>query len=113
MPSYVLCKVVNSGKSEPFRIGVNYGKTKTLCANTFLEPTVSDINTVLNEGISMEGHRVSVKRAAVVCDAPTKAYVLGVKGHSGYLSCTTCTTEGDFLQGCICFPELDDPPKKN
>ncbi|CAN7946204.1 unnamed protein product, partial [Ixodes pacificus] len=72
----VLCQVINCGKSQPFLIGVYYGKTKALCANTFLEPTVSDINTVLNEGISMEGHRVAVKLAAIVCDAPAKAYVL-------------------------------------
>lgn len=57
----------------------------------------------------MEGHRVAVKLAAIVCDAPAKAYVLGVKGHSRYFSCTRCTIEGDFLQGRICFPELDAP----
>ncbi|EEC16920.1 hypothetical protein IscW_ISCW024764, partial [Ixodes scapularis] len=72
----VLCQVMNCGESEPCSIEVYYGKTKARYANTFLEPTVSDMNTVLNEGISVEGYRVSIKLAAIVCDAPAEAYVL-------------------------------------
>lgn len=42
-----------------------------------------------------------------VADTPANAYVLNVKNHSGYSSCTKCTTEGEFLKNRICFPETD------
>lgn len=40
------------------------------------------------------------------CDAPAKAFLLKVKGHSGFFSCTRCTIEGEYLQNRVCFPYL-------
>lgn len=36
-----------------------------------------------------------------------KAFVLGVKGHSGYSSCTKCTTEKEYIGTRLCFPQID------
>lgn len=36
-----------------------------------------------------------IELAAIICDAPAKSYVLGIKGHSRYFSCPKCTTERD------------------
>lgn len=46
---------------------------------------------------------------ALICDTPAKAFVLCVKGHSGYSSCTKCTTEGEYVGNRICFPQIDAP----
>jgi len=40
------------------------------------------------------------------CDASAKAFLLKVKGHSGFFSCTWCTVEGEYLQNRVCFPYL-------
>lgn len=37
-----------------------------------------------------------VSRGISICDAPAKSFVLNIKGHNGYFSCTKCTLEGHF-----------------
>lgn len=48
-----------------------------------------------------------MKLKAVVCDAPAKSYVLQVKCHTGYYSCTKGATVGEYLDGCTCFPQMN------
>ena len=40
----------------------------------------------------------------LVCDAPAKSYIMGVKYHSGYSSCTKCEIERVMLRCVLCFP---------
>ncbi|CAN7949918.1 unnamed protein product, partial [Ixodes hexagonus] len=103
----ILCQVKNCGKCDVFPIGVYYGKSKAVCSEAFLRPAVLDINQVLSEGVVLRGKHVRVELAGLVCDAPAKSYVLGIKGHNGYFSCTKCETEGEFINGRMCFPQLD------
>lgn len=41
---------------------------------------------------------------AFCCDAPAKSFVLKIKGHSGFYSCSRCEHEGQYLSNRICFP---------
>ncbi|CAN7937837.1 unnamed protein product [Ixodes hexagonus] len=109
----ILCHVTNCGKCDPFPIGVYYGKSKAVCAREFLRSAVSDINETLSEGLIFQGRQLRIKLSALIFDAPAKSYVLGIKGHNGYFSCTKCETEGDFLNGRMCFPELDAKLRTN
>ncbi|CAN7944463.1 unnamed protein product, partial [Ixodes pacificus] len=109
----ILCQVTNCGECDVFPIGVYYGKSKAVCSEAFLRPAVLDINDVLRVGVVLKGRHIRVKLAAVICDAPAKSYVLGIKGHSGYFSCTRCETEGKFINGRMCFPQLDAKLRTN
>lgn len=42
---------------------------------------------------------------AFICDAPARAYLKCIKGHTGYSSCERCTEYGVHL-GTVVFPEL-------
>ncbi|XP_064477778.1 uncharacterized protein LOC135391453 isoform X3 [Ornithodoros turicata] len=103
----ILCLVTNCGQSTPFPVGVFFGKSKNLCANTFLRPFVSELSEILANGVAVSAKTVAVKLDAIVCDAPAKAYILGIKGHNAYASCTKCVTQGEYQQGRVCFPQLD------
>lgn len=46
--------------------------------------------------------KVNVK--AIICDAPAKSFILNIKGHNGYSSCTKCTIYGDYVNSKMCFP---------
>ncbi|XP_077561437.1 uncharacterized protein LOC144177729 [Haemaphysalis longicornis] len=105
----ILCHVANCEGSEPFPVGVYYGQAKALEANVFLEAFVTDLNTVLQKGELLGNSRVKVQLGAIICDAPAKSYILCIKGHTGYFSCSKCTTEGDFLKDRMSFPQLDAP----
>ncbi|CAN8025052.1 unnamed protein product, partial [Ixodes persulcatus] len=82
---------------------------KALQANVFLTPFMSDLKVVLSEGVAVGNKIFQVQVGAIICDAPAKSYILGIKGHCGYFSCSKCTTEGEYVQGRMCFPELDAP----
>ncbi|XP_064482978.1 uncharacterized protein LOC135395818 [Ornithodoros turicata] len=102
----ILCHVKNY-KCNPFPIGVFYGTSKNISANTFLEHFVSEMIEVLINGVLIDGRIIQAKLAGLICDAPAKAYVFGVKGHNAYYGCTKCTTEGTYQNGRVCYPELD------
>ncbi|XP_077551176.1 uncharacterized protein LOC144164773 [Haemaphysalis longicornis] len=103
----ILCQVANCEGSEPFPVGVYYGQAKALKANVFLEPFVTDLKSALQAGVVLGNRMVQLQVGAIICDAPAKSYILSIKGHSGYFSCSKCVTEGDHLQGRMCFPQLD------
>ena len=54
---------------------------------------------------------------ALICDTPAKAFVLNLKGHTGYDSCSKCQISGDYVRTKstrknakekerICFPGI-------
>ena len=44
-----------------------------------------------------------------VCDAPARAFIKGIKCHSGFASCEKCTVHGEFYVGKVIFPSTDAP----
>ncbi|KYQ48397.1 hypothetical protein ALC60_12559 [Trachymyrmex zeteki] len=54
--------------------------------------------------------KIEIKLHALVCDAPAKSFILGVKNHNGYYSCTKCTIEGKYVNGRVCFSIKDTNP---
>ncbi|KAM7286796.1 uncharacterized protein ISCGN_003897 [Ixodes scapularis] len=109
----ILCQAANCAGSDPFPVGVYHGQCKALQSNVFLSPFVSDLKGVLSEGVAIGNRVFRVQVGAIICDAPAKSYILGTKGHSGYFSCSKCTTEGEFVRGRMCFPDLDAPLRTN
>ena len=43
---------------------------------------------------------------AFICDAPARAYLKCVKGHTGYYGCERCTVKGVHENRRVTFPEL-------
>lgn len=50
--------------------------------------------------------RKNIVIEVICCDAPARAFLLKVKNHSRFFSCTRCTVEGDYQQNRVCFPYL-------
>jgi hypothetical protein len=90
-----------------FPIGIYFGKTKPDDCYSFLKPFVDEAVKLTNDGVAINGKNVRIVIKAIVCDAPAKAYVLGVKHHSGYSSCTRCKQTGLWYQNRITFPKFD------
>lgn len=92
-----------------FVIGIYHGNEKPADANDFLKDFVKEAKEICEKGVHVNGRNIPCKIEALICDAPAKAFVLCVKGHCGYSSCTKCTTEGDYLEKRMCFPQIDAP----
>jgi len=54
----------------------------------------------------------SVKIHSFVCNAPARAFLKGVKNHSGYASCEKCTEHGEYV-GKVILPGTTAPLRTN
>lgn len=107
----ILCSDINSETVYP--VGAFYGKNKPVDANEFLDSFVQEAIIICNNGV--KNNNVTIE--GIVCDAPAKSFVLYLKGHTGYDSCSKCLikgechrppalTRGKKKKGRVCFPGI-------
>lgn len=87
-------------------VGIYYGVKKLDSNCTFLSAFVEDIIHTMETGIVLNGKRFFVKIKGFCCDAPAKAFILGIKGHTGYSSCTKCKQGGRYFANRMTFPDI-------
>ena len=99
----ILCS--EKSAKDVYIIGVYSGQFKPTNGNEFLKMFTEESITIINSGIIINNIVYSVRIDALICDTPAKAFILCIKYHSGYSSCTKCTIEGKMFK-CICFPGI-------
>jgi hypothetical protein len=104
----ILCLIHNIGHKEPFVVGLFCGKVKPSSASEFLSDFVADLLTILREGLSINGKIYSFSLHSFVCDAPARAFIKGIKSHSGYASCEKCSVHGEH-DGKVLFISTNSP----
>lgn len=104
----VLAAIRTDFYTTPVLVGLYHGAKDPADANVYLEPFVEEMKNIEINGIQVGENNVRVILQAFICDAPAKSFILKVKGHSGYSSCTKCIQEGDWNR-CVVFPEIDNP----
>ena len=100
----ICCSFNNS--AEVYLAGLYCGLSKPSDPNEYLKDFVEEMNELIENGIECNGKLINVKVHLAICDAPAKAFILNVKGHSGYFSCCKCTEEGFKYGGRMAFHEL-------
>lgn len=101
----ILGRVNDTQISKPFVIGLFHGKTKPDDCNEYLEDFVGEAVRLTNNGIHTRSTIIPFRLSALICDAPARAFVTGIKGHTGYFGCGKCIQEGDYVHGRLCYPE--------
>lgn len=99
-------------RSYVFPIGIYYGYQKPQDSNDFLYDFISEALELTTNGITINNKIKKVTLEVMCCDVPAKSYLLRVKGHSGFFSCTRCTHEGEYINNRVCFPYNDIGHKK-
>ncbi|XP_058810388.1 LOW QUALITY PROTEIN: uncharacterized protein LOC131675428 [Phymastichus coffea] len=84
-------------------VGIFNGCSKPEDSDEFLKFFIEEAKNFVNNGITILKTHYDVIIDGIICDAPAKAYILGVKCHSGYSSCTKCEIVGQ-MKKCVCFP---------
>lgn len=103
----ILCS--NTKDNTVYLVGAYFGYAKPNNCNSYLQPLVNDLITLINEGFSYVNNVIKIRLFNLICDAPAKSFVLCVKGHTGFYSCTKCVIKGKYLNGRICFPITTQP----
>lgn len=94
-------------------IGIYYGQNKPVNSNTFLEAFVNEMIPLVNIGVIYNETHYKIRLHAVVCDAPAKAFILKVKNHTGYDSCSKCLIHGSRIDDTTCFPTENNYPLRD
>jgi len=87
-----------------FPIGIYFGLEKPADSNDFIFDFVSEAKDLIMNGIIINNELYSVRIHFICCDTPAKSFVLKIKGHCGFFSCTRCQIEGEYLLKRTCFP---------
>lgn len=106
----ILGKLSTPFNSKPFIIGLYLGNSKPVDVHEYLHSFVVEMKELEDSLLHIPevDHYLKVVIQCIICDAPAKAYVKQVKGHSGYYGCDKCQQKGVW-QSKITFPEVDAP----
>jgi hypothetical protein len=93
-----------STKGKTF-FGFNWISHRIGHNDVLLQESVHEIDTLLQQGFNYHGRLISVNLKCIVCDAPAKAMVKGVKLFSGYYGCDRCNQTGVWC-GRITYQDI-------
>lgn len=71
--------------------------------NEYFKKCINEFKNLITYGVQLENKQINFKIVHIVADAPTKAFLLKVKNHNGYLVCNSCEVEGHFIKNKIYF----------
>lgn len=91
-------------KSKVFLVGLYHGYEKPKNSDCFISDLVTELINLSTNGIVINNKKIVMTIDRICCDAPAKSFILKIKGHSGFSSCTRCCIEGEYLCNRVCFP---------
>lgn len=101
----ILSAIVADFYTEPFVIGIYHGNAKPKNVDVFTKPFVEEAKPIRDNGFNINEIIIRIKLNAIICDAPAKSFICGIKDHTDYFSCTKCIQEGEFINNKVVFLE--------
>lgn len=102
----ILATLEEDPEKKPFLISIFHGKTKPP-VHEFLASFVTEFNELEKDGVKFMGKTYGIKIRCFICDAPAKAFIKCVKGHTGFYGCDKCVQKGARINRVQVFPETD------
>lgn len=93
---------------EPVIIALFCGTSKPSSRSDYFRDLVNEIK-ILGQGFIIKGKHFLLRVSSVICDAPARAFVKGIKSHTGYLGCDKCIQTGVWINHRMTFPEVNSP----
>lgn len=106
----ILCS--NTVNKTVYLVGAYFGYKKPTDSNVFLQFLVDDLINFINNGYIYNENIIKIRLFALIYDALAKSFVLCIKGHTGFYSCTKCVTKGKYINGRVCFPYRKTYPSR-
>ena len=92
-------------KSIVFPICLTYGK-KPIELN-FINSTIENLHTLLHNGILFNTYKITFYIKNIVCDAPAKSFMKGVKQFNVKEGCDKCTAESKHIDRSPCYLQTE------
>ena len=87
----ILCSL---GNYTPFIVSIFYGSGKPNSCEDFLTDFLTELNELVENGLIYNENTFNIRTNAFICDAPARAFLKNIKGHTGYYACERCTIKG-------------------
>ncbi|XP_065207277.1 uncharacterized protein LOC135836394 isoform X1 [Planococcus citri] len=99
------------GKNPVFTIALWYGSSKPLDMNDFLKDFVAEMNSLVENGVLINGKKYSVYLKSGHFDSPARCAVLNAPGFNSYSGCHKCTVAGTHINHRMCFLGINAEPR--
>ena len=95
-------------KQTPFTIALFCGESKPTCLADFMKDFLEEYSILVQHGVKINDHMTKkFELKCFICDAPARAYLKCIKGHTGYHACERCTTPGEMHNGTMTFENVN------
>ena len=99
----ILCKVeqndeISSKNFPPFPVAIFCGNSKPENAEIFLHDLINELKSFHRSGLMHRNEKYNIHTKAFVCDAPARAFIKCIKGHTGFWGCEKCSLKGIYLK---------------
>nr|XP_047127823.1 uncharacterized protein LOC124808659 [Hydra vulgaris] len=95
----ILCKV---SRRKIFIVAIYTWEQKPSSLNVFLDDFLKELCCLKLSSMTIKSVVHTVKVRAFLCDAPTRSFLKGTVGHTGYYSCEKCIIKGS-CEGRVVF----------
>lgn len=102
----ILCSIVNP-PSKPTTVGIFCGDKKSSSSSQYLSIFVNEALKLYTTGIIIGKTIHTIEVIGFICDAPARAYISGIKSHTGYSACGKCAIKGNYVAGRVIFNETN------
>ena len=107
----ILVQIASISPRKIFCAGIyvseNLVSNKMPPVNCFLKQFIDDLLLICNNGLTVSNKTVKVRIGAFICDAPARADLKKIVGHSGYFSCERCIQKGVIAAGHVALVDCE------
>lgn len=100
----ILARCSNAIDKSPFCIAVFCGKGKPSPLDTYLHRFITELQELVSNGIFIDNILFTVEIELFTCDAPARAYLKSVSGHTSKYACERCKIKSKFSEKKHYFP---------
>lgn len=73
----ILFNIFEFPNVKPMIIGIYHGKGKPNNMPSFLELFVTELKQLMNDGLTLNGHKIAIAIRSFICDSPARAFIKG------------------------------------
>ena len=106
----ILGKISLPFTTEPFIIGLFSGNKKPGNIKEYLYDFVQEMKKIECQPVTINKYSFFIRLQCFICDAPARAFLKQVKGHTGYYGCEKCKQKGVWRQR-MTFPLVNAPKR--
>ena len=93
-----------------YPVALHFGRGKPTL-DSFLDPFIQEVLMLRSDGLCIGNVQVKLGEVTFVCDAPARAHLQCILGHTAKKGCSHCDAEGRYISDRVVFPAVAGNPR--